>query len=254
MAIIDYFLELPTDAKKTFKPLTKFAIDIGFQKKLNFLQSILLLLDEVIISSESDHSSVCYIVLRQKEAYKGLLKAVHESTRSQVDKSLLQAKLRPIFYTRFKTQISAIYYIAYLVNPTSIPNNQILPFSNNQIWDMAHKFLIAHCEPEETTNQPSLKAKCRDRQGPADRAILDLIAMRKKTGFWSDSNTIQRLSRDIQAFQLRAYDSALELGAIAIRLLSTPTTSVPSERSFSGLNIIISKARNRLRSDRVDKL
>jgi hypothetical protein len=81
-----------------------------------------------------------------------------------------------------------------------------------------------------------------------------LIDCFKKTGFWSDSNTIWWLSGDIQAFWLRACDSAPELGAIAIRLLSTPATGVPSERSFSGLNMMMSKARNRLRSDRVDKL
>ena len=44
------------------------------------------------------------------------------------------------------------------------------------------------------------------------------------------------------------------LSPLALRIFSTPSNSVPSERAFSVMNFLHSKARNRLESERVDKL
>ena len=44
------------------------------------------------------------------------------------------------------------------------------------------------------------------------------------------------------------------LGPLALRIFSTPSNLVPSERAFSVMNFLYSKARNRLESERVDKL
>jgi hypothetical protein len=44
------------------------------------------------------------------------------------------------------------------------------------------------------------------------------------------------------------------IGPIAIRLISTPATAVPSDRAFSILNLVHNKLMNRLSVERVDKL
>ncbi len=44
-----------------------------------------------------------------------------------------------------------------------------------------------------------------------------------------------------------------ELSKLALDLLNTATNSVPSERAFSAINFLKSKARNRLRIEAIDK-
>ena len=44
------------------------------------------------------------------------------------------------------------------------------------------------------------------------------------------------------------------IGPLAVRIYSNPANSVPSERSFSIQNLIHDKKRNRLASEKVDKL
>ena len=50
------------------------------------------------------------------------------------------------------------------------------------------------------------------------------------------------------------YDDRKELYQLATRLFHTPANSVPSERSFSSMNILHSKSRNRLTVERVGKM
>ena len=62
------------------------------------------------------------------------------------------------------------------------------------------------------------------------------------------------MAKDASVFWNSATSLAPIIGPIAIRLISTPATSVPSERAFSILNLVYTKLRNRLSNGRVDKL
>lgn len=57
-----------------------------------------------------------------------------------------------------------------------------------------------------------------------------------------------------EAFWKYNRDFAPELSSLAIRLSSVTANSVPSERAFSNMNFIHSKARNRLSTAKADKL
>ena len=62
------------------------------------------------------------------------------------------------------------------------------------------------------------------------------------------------MAKNVTIFWNSATSLAPTIGPIAIRLISTPATSVPSERAFSILNLVHTKLRNRLSNGRVDKL
>lgn len=51
-----------------------------------------------------------------------------------------------------------------------------------------------------------------------------------------------------------ARNFAPELGNIALRLAQTPANSVPSERAFSTLNLLLNELRNKLSNEKVDML
>src|ERR1700728_4505235 len=62
------------------------------------------------------------------------------------------------------------------------------------------------------------------------------------------------MAKDPGLFWQMHYDDCKELYLLATRLLHTLANSVPSERSFSSMNILHSKLRNRLTVERVSKM
>jgi hypothetical protein len=62
------------------------------------------------------------------------------------------------------------------------------------------------------------------------------------------------MAKDPGLFWQMHYDDYKELYQLATRLLHTLANSVPSERSFSSINILHSKSRNRLTVERVSKI
>jgi hypothetical protein len=62
------------------------------------------------------------------------------------------------------------------------------------------------------------------------------------------------MAKDPGLFWQMHYDDSKELYLLATRLLHTLANSVPSERSFSSMNILHSKSRNRLTVERVSKI
>ena len=62
------------------------------------------------------------------------------------------------------------------------------------------------------------------------------------------------MAKDLDLFWQMHYDDCEELYLLATRLLHTLANSVPSERSFSSMNILHSKSRNRLTVERVSKM
>ena len=253
-AIMEFFSSLPIDAKKTFESLSKTVKDLEFWKELKFLQDLLSPIDEAIKMSESDHSCICYVVMRWKNILKELTNVIKSGHQSETQKALLLAKVQLVFFTRFKTQTSPIHYLAYLINPMTMPDNSIPDFTPQEMWQQVHYFLIEYCQPTKTVETDDLDSKKQSKLHASDKAMSDLLNMRNYTSFFSKGNTVWRLSNDIKAFWIFVNNSLPELGEIATRLARTPATSVPSERSFSLLNLTQSKLRNRLRNDRVDKL
>ena len=62
------------------------------------------------------------------------------------------------------------------------------------------------------------------------------------------------MSNDYTLFWLYNEASCSNLSTFAVRLLNTIANSVPSERVWSNINYIHSKAQNSLSLDKVDKL
>jgi hAT family C-terminal dimerisation region len=62
------------------------------------------------------------------------------------------------------------------------------------------------------------------------------------------------MANDYTLFWLYNEADCCDLSTFAVRLLNTIANSVPSERVWSNMNYIHSKARNRLSLDTVDKL
>lgn len=136
--------------------------------------------------------------------------------------------LLPIFESRLKTQTSAIHLVACYLTPQNIEKHDsveqfdaILCFIGNFGGENAKSqfasFLI----------QDGHFARYHEAWKLADRPLL----------FWAL----------IAPF-------APKSSHLALRIFKTPANSVPSERAFSSHNLIHDKKRNRLQSDRVDKL
>ena len=62
------------------------------------------------------------------------------------------------------------------------------------------------------------------------------------------------MAKDPGLFWQMHYDDCKELYQLATRLLPTLANSVPSERSFSSVNILHSKSRNQFTVERVSKM
>ena len=84
--------------------------------------------------------------------------------------------------------------------------------------------------------------------------MADFLSFRAKKGVFSPTAPCwTQATNPLRFWQLHAIISN-GLGTLAVRLFSTPANTVPSERAFSAQNLIHDKKRNRLSSEKANKL
>ena len=171
--------------------------------------------------SESDKANLHYVIPRWKRLWKHLDHYKAISTEA--------------FKKRFKRQTNDCHLMAYLLNPATVGDDKIPGYQNTDWYQHAYAFFVHH----RIKPIPALK---------------ELDEFRGKTGRFYSKLWCWELAEDASVFWNSATTLAPTIGPIAVRLMSTPATSVPSERAFSILNLVHTKLRNRLSIERVDKL
>ena len=152
---------------------------------------------------------------------------------------------------RYKTTIPALQ---------SFKTNQFLPRFHRQVNDMhwaAHFLMPKHATSDIILERQQSMFKFLQRYTNDNRfAILrsEFFAFRNKTGLFAPTAACwQDTDNPLLFWQTQGMFGGV-LARLAVRLLSTPANSVPSERSFSAQNLIHSQKRNRLQAERVNKL
>ncbi len=216
-----YCSSIPNGAGKTIRKYQSQIQDEKWWEAIKELLQILSPLDESIKMSESDRSNIHYVIPRWK--------------RLQQHLELHNVISKEAFEKRFKRQTNDCHIIAYLLNPNTVGDNDIPGFQEGEWRQRAYAFFVHH------------------RVDPIP-AMKELEEFRTKTGRFNPLFWCWTLSESPATFWTNASPSSPTIGPLAIRLMNTPATTVPSERSFSVLNLLHNKLRNRLTASRVDKL
>jgi hAT family C-terminal dimerisation region len=223
LALKIYYTLLPTDAGQSIRKHQSLINNQNWWDNITNLLKILNPIDEAIKMSESDKANLHYVVSRWKKLWKHLDQ--HKTISAEA------------FEKRFKRQTNDCHLMAYLLNPATVGDNmnEIPGYQDINWHERAYAFFVHHqIEPVS--------------------ALKELDEFREKTGRFYSKLWCWQLAEDASVFWNSATILAPTIGPIAIRLMSTPATSVPSERAFSILNLVHNKLRNRLSTERVDKL
>jgi Protein of unknown function (DUF 659) len=198
-----------------------------FWQELEQLREILKPLDEAIRMSESGLAGLGTVIPR----WEAILK--HLSTHTN-DFSELRTFLEPNegFSKRYNRQVIPLHVVAFYLTP----KNRQLNFDSNyqtQIFD----FFARYANSE------------------AEAMILreDYCYYISQIGPFDTTNPCWKHEDNATSFWLLASIRS-QLGKLALRVFKAPCNSVPSERAFSIQNLIHTKTRNQLRSEKVDKL
>jgi hypothetical protein len=219
LALKVYYTLLPVDAGKSIRKHQSLIHNENWWESITNLLKILDPINEAIKMSESDKANLHYVIPRWKRLWKHL--------------DQHQAISMEAFEKRFKRQTNDCHLMAYLLNPATVGDDEIPGYIN---WhERAYAFFV-HRQIEPVS------------------ALKELNEFRGKTGRFYPKLWCWELAKDAGVFWNSATTLAPTIGPIAIRLISTPATSVPSERAFSILNLVHTKLRNRLSIERVDKL
>ena len=198
-----------------------------FWQQLEQLREILQPLDEAVRMSESNLAGLRTVIPRWEIIHQHL--SVHAR-----DFPELQTFLEPNegFKKRYNRQIIPLHVVAFYL----LPKNRQLNFDSNyqtQLFD----FFAQYAKTEAET-----------------------IVLREEYCYYisqmrpfSITNLCWKHEEDPVGFWLITSISSL-LGRLALRIFKTPCNSVPCERAFSIQNLIHTKIRNQLRSEKVDKL
>jgi hypothetical protein len=219
LALKVYYTLLPVDAGKSIRKHQSLIHNENWWESITNLLKILDPINEAIKMSESDKANLHYVIPRWKRLWKHL--------------DQHQAISMEAFEKRFKRQTNDCHLMAYLLNPATVGDDEIPGYIN---WhERAYAFFV-HRQIEPVS------------------ALKELNEFRGKTRRFYPKLWCWELAKDAGVFWNSATTLAPTIGPIAIRLISTPATSVPSERAFSILNLVHTKLRNRLSIERVDKL
>jgi len=215
-----YYNSPPSDAEKLIIKNQALIQNPEWWLRLSELLHVLAPIDEAIKMSEADLAGIHHVIPRWKQLRRLL----------QIgDVFSMEA-----FNQRFRRQTNDCHLMAYLLNPNTVSDDEIPTYSEKDWRERAYAFFVHH-----------------GLNGPA--AIRELNDFRKKARNFVPFSWIWSLD-DPKEFWENAASLAPTIGSIAQRLMSTPCSSVPSERAWSILNLVHNKLRNRLSNDRVDKL
>lgn len=200
----------------------------SFWTNVELFKELLQPIDEAIKMSESDKGHLGLVLSRWASIRSHL-------TRTAITFPSLHAFLNSngSFDARFKRQVRSIHIVSTYLNP----QHWALPIDA----DSEHKifeFIDKYTESEDE----AAVARC------------EFLYFRSQSNPFESSRYCWKHSKDPRTFWLMQQQHAKVLGPLSLRIFSTPSNSVPSERAFSVMNFLHSKARNSLESERVDKL
>ena len=241
-ALTKYFtkyasFEDQSEEKKTFMRLAgELVWSKDFNQDLELMNEILSPIHEAIKMSESDSCVLRHVISH----WINILTAIQEHNNNQdsADIALMEERC---FKPRYSLQVAPIHVIAWLLDPTNAGSSDnrgvpAVPYIFESQWrEMLHN---------EFTRQ----------------GIHHVAAMQQFNEYWrqegrfTTTSPVWQYRTDTEQFWLFMQSQCPELAPLALRLARTPANSVPSERSFSILNIIHTKGRNKLQPDHVDKL
>jgi hypothetical protein len=125
--------------------------------------------------------------------------------------------------------------VAYLLNPLSVGNDEIPFIPPAMVIERLHTFF--------------------EKQGLDKLEIMKTLwQLRRQEGQFYRGSFLWDYTQDMKTFWETTRGISPVLAPLAIRLASTSSNSVPSERSFSILKLLQNKLRSRLDYDRVDQL
>ncbi|CAD0083660.1 unnamed protein product [Aureobasidium vineae] len=198
--------------------------DESFWLRLEHLHSLLLPIHNAQIASESDRSTVAMVVPRWKDL------------RSDIAELDIPFKAEALLRLdqRLEKQTTGIHYAAYALNSQAPESYKSL---SKREWQLAERFFEATIPSHLHNDFFDQLTEFRGRRGRFSSTFLQQRA-HNPDSFWDYA---------------QQYDAQL-LAQLALRLLSTPANSVPSERSFSSFNFIQNSFRTCLSTHRIDLL
>jgi hypothetical protein len=207
--------------------LTKL-VSPAFWTSVEMFKELLEPLDEAIRMSESGNSHLGHVLRRWAEIMSHL-------NRNIDIYPCIREYLKPnsAFEARYHRQVKPIHIAATYLDP----KNYSLPIgadSEHQIYEFIDKYT--------------------DTEEEATAARREFLCFRSQYSPFEPTRYCWKHSTDPQTFWMMQTQHAQVIGALAMRIFTTPSNSVPSERAFSIMNFIHRKGRNNLDSERVDKL
>lgn len=199
-----------------------------FWQQLENLREILKPLDEAVRMSESDHAGLETVLPRWDSILQHL--ALHAKNIPE-----LTTFLEPNhgFSERYKRQVDPIHIVAFYLTP----NNRELNMTSTYRSQLFQFFNDYSRSNEEAKGLREEYCYYVTQHSPFDAFDPCWEHVNEPTVFWLLASIFTKY-----------------LGKFAIRIFKAPCNSVPSERAFSIQNLIHTKTRNQLHSDKVNKL
>ena len=182
--------------------------------------------------SESDGSTLADVIPR----WLGLCKKLAESTRMYP--TLMGNFMSPTgkFQKRSMAQLGDVHFAAMLLMP-SMSSSHFL----KREYDRALKFVLGRTPNLAQRTQISASfIEFRARSGTFARSAISAIHTQDPALYW-------------KSYVVDGSTQHVALARIAVRMFEAVANSVASERAFSAMNLIHSKMRNRLGTEKANK-
>jgi hypothetical protein len=98
-------------------------------------------------------------------------------------------------------QISDLHLLTYFINPSTINDNEIPGITYNDAISRVHQCLIKYVKRDDRdTEERTYQALTGGPILGGDKALADLLQMRRREGSWNLNSGIWRLASDLTAF------------------------------------------------------
>ena len=214
----------------------EYICDNTFWAELEILREILKPIDEKLKMSESSKSHLGHVMNRWNDIVDHLHRkatAIPEliDFLEQSDDDITGTK--GAFHRRYNRQVTTIHTVAYFLMPEN-RQVQIPVVYERPIYNFFRQYTNSQTEYETICEEFQA---FRSQQAPFESIRVCWDHIQKPKVFWSHQGSYTSM-----------------IGTLAKRIFSTPVNSVASERAFSIQNLIHTKLRNCLQSERVNKL